>query len=158
MKIIKRLGQVILVIIVLLAAVYPFRRDPIGPLAGKQVTGDRVPFSPDDWSFTNEHFTVALEVRPDDPHSITTICFVHEGKLYIPAQGGTEKQWTQIVLLDPRVHVKVGGRVYPGLARRVTDEAMQASLIESAAKKYDRLAGRDEPPPDVWVFRIDPAT
>ncbi len=157
MKIIKRIAQLLLVIAALAAIAYPFRRDPIGPLAGKEVTGERVPFSPEDWTFTNEHFTVAVEVRPEDPHSITTVCFVSEGKLYIPAQNGSEKEWTQMVLADPRVRVKVGDRVYPGLAKRVTDTKQIETLTHAAAKKYTQLADRSEPPPDVWVFRIDSA-
>ena len=56
-----------------------------------------------------------------------------------------------------RVHVKVGERVYPGLAKRVTDESQREALMASAAAKYSQLADRvTDPPPDVWVFRIDP--
>ncbi len=155
MTILKRIGQVLLAIVVLAAIAYPFRRDPIGPLAGKQLTGTEAA-APDDWSFTDEHMLVALEVRPGDPHSITTLCFVHDGALHVPAQAGSEKQWTQMVLDDPRVRVKVGDAIYPGRATRIVDETERPALIASAARKYERLAG-GEPPPDVWVFRIDAA-
>ena len=41
MKIIfKRLGQLILVVVVLTAIAYPFRRDPIAMLPGKMLSGD----------------------------------------------------------------------------------------------------------------------
>lgn len=156
MKIVKRIGQGILVIAILLAVAYPFRRDPIGPLAGKAVTGERVAKTPDDWSFTDEHMLFAVEVRPDDPHSVTTIGFVHDGAMHIPAMNGSEKDWPAMVLTDPRVQVKVGDKVYPGVATRVTDEAERDALIASAAKKYAQLAEREEPPADVWVFRIGP--
>jgi hypothetical protein len=157
--ILKRLAQVLVAILILAAVVYPFRRDPIGPLAGKRLTGEVASETPADWSFSDAHMTIAVEVRPDDPHSITTICFVHEGTLYVPAQGGSEKEWTQMVLADPRVRLKIGERIYPARATRITDESQREAMIASAAGKYERLAAAqagENPPEDVWVFRIDP--
>ncbi len=156
-KILKRIGQVLLVLLVLTAVAYAFRRDPIGPIAGKQLSGEEAPAWSGDWSFSDAHDLVALEVRPDDPHSVTTICFLHEGALYVPSMGGSEKAWPQMVLADPRVRIKVGDTIYPARAIRVTDETQHQALLASAAKKYPRLAAEaGELPPDLWVFRIDP--
>lgn len=157
MKVLKRVGQVLLVLVVVAAVAYAFRRDPIGPVAGKQLSGEEAPAWPGDWEFTDEYDLVALEVRPDDPHSVTTICFLHEGALYVPSQGGGEKAWPQMVLADPRVRIKVGDTIYRARATRITDDAQRQALLASAAKKYPRIAAADaEVPPDVWVFRIDP--
>jgi len=158
MKILKRIGQLLLALVVLAAIAYPLRRDPIGPLAGKRLSGEEAAY-PADWSFSDEHMLIAVEVRPDDPHSVTTVCFVHEGVLHVPAQGGSEKEWTQMVIADPRVRVKVGDTVYPGRAVRMTDESQREAMLASAGKKYSRLAAAgSEAPPDVWVFRIEPDT
>jgi len=155
--ILKRIGQGLLVLVVLVVVAYPFRRDPIGPVAGRALTGERIATSPDDWSFTDQHNTVSVEVRPDDPHSVTTVCFVHEGTLHIPAMNGSTKEWPQMVLADPRVHIKIDDRIYPGLAHRVLDEAQLEPMRESISKKYDQFGDPSEPiPPDVWIFRIDP--
>lgn len=159
MTILKRLGQALVAILILAAIAYPFRRDPIGPLAGKELSGEVAAETPSDWGFTDEHMTIAVEVRPEDPHSITTICFVHEGALYVPAQGGSDKEWTQMVLADPRVRLKIGDRIYPAKATRIADESQREAMIASASKKYAQLAAAQEgenPPEDVWVFRIDP--
>lgn len=156
MKILKRIGQAILVIAILLAIAYPFRRDPIGPLAGKALTGERMTQTPDDWGFSDEHMQFAVEVRPEDPHSVTTIGFVHDGALHIPAMNGSEKVWPGIAVADPRVHVKIGERVYPGLATRVTEEKQFEAVLASAAKKYPQFDEPGDRPPDLWIFRIDP--
>lgn len=32
--------------------------------------------APADWGLTDAHETIAVEVGPSDPHSVTVICFV----------------------------------------------------------------------------------
>ncbi len=155
-KYLKILGGVIVIAVVLAAVLYSFRRDPIRMISGKQLTGSEAPY-PGDWGFSDEHPLIAVEVRPDDPHSVTTICFVHDGVLHVPAQNGSEKEWPAMLLDDPRVRVKIGGTIYPGRAIRVvTDDP--SPYLASAAKKYAALVGDGtaEPPQDVWLFRIEP--
>jgi hypothetical protein len=131
------------------------RTDPVGPISGRRLSGDEVSY-PADWSFTDDHFTIAVESRPNDPHSVTTICFVHDGDLYVPAQGGDGKRWTHYVEDDPRVRLKVGRDVYRARAVRVTDAAPE-KFTASAARKYSQIAEREGPPPDdIWLFRIEP--
>ena len=155
MKILKIIGGVLAVVIVLGAIAYPLRRDPIAMLAGKELTGTEAAY-PSDWTFSDEVNLCAVEVRPDDPHSVTTICFVHDGVLHVPAQSGSDKAWTGMVLDDPRVRVKVGDTIYPARAVRVVLDDL-APIIASAAAKYSQMADRAaEPPPDVWLFRIEP--
>ena len=155
MKYLKILGAVLGALIVLAGVLYPFRRDPIAMGAGKELTGPEVAY-PADWSFSDAYSFIAVEVRPDDPHSVTTICFVHEGVLHVPAANGGEKEWPSMVLDDPRVRVKIGDSIYPGRAVRViTDD--QTPYLASAMKKYSERAGdAEEPPPDIWLFRIEP--
>ena len=82
-----------------------------------------------------------------------------ERRLYVPASDGADKRWARYVLDDPRVRLKVGDRIYPGRATRVTDEALRGTLIEAARGKYPRIVGGmdDEVLARIWVFRVDSA-
>ena len=79
---------------------------PIGPLAGGELTGNQQS-APEDWSFSDDHFTIAVEVGPDDPHSVTVICFLVDGELYIPAQDAADKDWPQMAIEDGRATVRI---------------------------------------------------
>jgi len=65
------------------------------------------------------------------------VCFVHDGKLYVPAQSGSTKSWTHYAVADPRVRVKIGDRIYPGIATRVTDEALREPIRQAARVRYN---------------------
>jgi len=54
-------------------------------ISGKHLSGDEFVY-PEDWLFTNEFQTIKVETNPENPHSVTTLCFVREGKLIIPAR------------------------------------------------------------------------
>ncbi len=154
MKVLKIIGAALAGLVLLAGVAWLLRSNPVGPIAGRAVTGSEVPY-PADWRFTDEHFTIAVEVRPDDPHSVTVICFVHQGDLYVPAQDGSSKSWPKYALEDPRVRIKVGDQVFAARANRVGDVEIE-SLLASAAMKYDQLAEREELPEDIWLFQIAP--
>ncbi len=125
-------------------------------MAGRQLSGEVVATPVADWSFTDEHTTIAVETRPAAPHSVTTICFTHEGALYVPAQSGSTKSWTYYATADPRVRLKIGDKVYAARASRVTDESLGPALIASARAKYEIEESNEAPTfEDVWVFRMD---
>jgi hypothetical protein len=151
MKFLKYLGYAIAALVVLAGIAWLLRTDPMGPLSGKMLSGAEQPY-PDDWSVVDSHPLCALETRVDNPHSVTTICFMHDGQLMIPAAEGSTKTWPQYVLADPRVRVKVGESVYAARATRVTDIDTEAGMASALAKYGDR--GGEPPPPDIWLFRI----
>jgi hypothetical protein len=133
-----------------------FRSDPVLMISGKHLEGEAFPY-PANWDFSDDYSTIAIETNPRDPHSVTTLCFVHEGILYVPAQGGSEKQWTQFVLENPRVRLKIGDRIFHAKAERV----MPLNILEfkdSLGSKYPKMKDRspDEVPADLWLFRIRP--
>ena len=156
MRWLKRIGWAVAAVVVLAACARLIWTDPIGPLAGGRLSGSEAPF-PADWDFSDAHFTIAVETRPEDPHSVTTICFVHEGTLIVPAQGGSDKAWTHYVLDDPRVRIKVGERVFPARATRILEPDPE-DYFASAARKYKRMADRPgaDRPEDICLFRIEP--
>lgn len=154
----KWLGIGVVGLALIAALVYATRSNPIGPLAGRELTGEVVTTAITDWSFTDEHPLIAVETRPAAPHSVTVICFSHDGALYVPARGGSAKDWPHFAVSDPRVRVKIGDKVYPALATRVEDPELRRVLIAAAAGKYDfevpqESGGLD----DVWVFQIESA-
>jgi hypothetical protein len=153
-KVLKILGATLGALVVLAALAWLFRSNPIGPISGRAVTGTVAAY-PGDWSFSDEHSTIAVEVRPEAPHSVTTICFIHDGALYVPAQSGSTKDWTRYVVADPRVRLKIGDRVFEAVATRIED-ADPETFLASAGKKYPQVASQDEIPEDIWLFRIGP--
>ncbi|MDX1648683.1 MAG: hypothetical protein R3263_02405, partial [Myxococcota bacterium] len=60
---------------------------PLGPLPGARLAGPERP-CPDPaaggFDFARGAQTVAVEVRPDRPRSVTTWALVREGALYVP--------------------------------------------------------------------------
>jgi hypothetical protein len=152
-----RIAAIVLgVAVVGLAIAWLLRSDPIGPIAGRAVSGSEAPY-PSDWSFSDQHDTIAVEVRPEDPHSVTTIAFVHDGHLHVPAMNGSEKQWTQMVRRDARVRLKVGDAVYAAKLVRVEAEDREP-YFDSAASKYAQMAEareQGETPEDIWLFRVE---
>ena len=154
MKILQWTGVAVGALAILAGALHLLRTDPIYMISGKRLSGDELPY-PADWSMCNDHETVAVETQVDDPHSVTTICFIHDGDLIIPAMNGSDKEWPAKVLRDPRIRVKMGNHVYPARAERITEVSMP-DLLASIAVKYPQIAERDpaDAPQDVWLFRV----
>ena len=73
---------------------------------------------------------------------MTTYCVVHEGNLYLFSayyQGGTfpdARAWNRNVMRDPRVRLKIGGRLYDQTVSHVTDAATRAAVHQSFIAKY----------------------
>jgi predicted methyltransferase len=159
MKILKILGIAVVGLVAVGAVVIGTRTNPLGPIAGRGLSGEVATEPVSDWSFTDEHDLIAVETRPDAPHSVTTICIAYEGALYVPASGASAKSWPYYAIADPRVRVKVGDLIYPVRATRMIDEALRPGLIAAAREKYDIAA--DDPGrtlDDVWLFKLESAS
>ncbi|MCZ0944667.1 MAG: hypothetical protein OXJ53_16570 [Gammaproteobacteria bacterium] len=154
MKILKWAGVALGALVIVAGTLYLLRTDPINRISGKRLSGDEQPY-PADWSMCNDHPTIAVEARIEDPHSVTTVCFLHDGDLIVPALNGSEKQWPAMVVRDPRIRVKIGDAVYPARADRLTGASMP-DVLASMAAKYPQIAERDpaDAPRDLWLFRI----
>jgi len=86
---------------------------PFLGLPGGKLRGEVVHEPVEDWSFADSWF-LDLETRPDDPYSVELNYVVRDGKLYVdPAEG---RVWLDHMRADPRVRVRLGGRVYPATA------------------------------------------
>ena len=155
-KALKILSHIVLTLLFLGYIAYQFRTDPIERLSGRQMTGSEFSY-PGDWSFSKEYPTIAVETRIGNPHSVTVICWIADGKLHIPARNGDSKEWPSYVLEDNRVRLKLRERVYPATLRRVSDSDV-AGLIAQGASKYPGFARAPaEVVADTWVFEVNPA-
>ena len=157
MRILKWIGVALAASIIVLAALYAFRTDPVAMIAGKRLSGGEAPY-PADWSVCNQYATVAVETRPEAPHSVTTLCVVlDDGTLIIPATEGSTKQWTANVAQDPRIRVKIGEVVYPARVERALDLTM-ADIAPAVQAKYPQVGADAEESPleDFWIFRVMP--
>ncbi len=140
---------------VLLGIAYVVRTDPIMMLPGKKLSGQELPY-PESWAFTEEHLTIKIETNPEDPHSVTTLCFVRDGKLTIPAMEGHTKRWPRYAEQDQRVRIKVGDLIYKAKLTLVTKDAKPSEVAPYLATKMpDRpLPEPDELPKNVWLFEV----
>lgn len=131
----------------------PWERTP-----GFRLFGDVVREPVEDWSFAEAEATIAVETRPwyGIPHSVTTVCFVHDGALYVPSRNPRGKRWVSSVLRDPRVRLRIAGRIYERRAVRITDDALAEALHEKLRMRFHRPRQEPSERPEMWFFRMDP--
>jgi hypothetical protein len=112
---------------------------------GLWLRGDVVTTPVSDWSFVNdiEHpgqntNTILVETRTPYfiPHSVRVVPFVRDGKLYIRSyqdrmdvQFPKDKSWTSNVARDPRVRLKIGGKLYEMTVVLVADRAEASAIL-----------------------------
>ncbi len=131
---------------------------PLGPIPGGAFrSGTPVGEVAPDWSFARDLREIEIEMDPASPRSVRTWFVVQDGEPVASADFlNPAKRWPYDVLRDPRVRLRLGGRIFERRALRVQDPAAIARLRAAFARKYalapDGLAARTE----VWFFRMDP--
>ncbi|MBW2500485.1 MAG: nitroreductase family deazaflavin-dependent oxidoreductase [Deltaproteobacteria bacterium] len=79
---------------------------------------------------------------------------VVEGRVYVNA-GASETRWVKNIQADPRVRLRIEGRIYELRADRVTDAAEIAAFGEAwTSQSFFRRDPRK--PDEVWIYRLDP--
>jgi deazaflavin-dependent oxidoreductase (nitroreductase family) len=128
---------------------------PMGPIAGGKLDGELVTAPVSDWSFSDASDTVALETKPDDPYSVNVWAVADGPRLYVASGGGAGTAWAENLHADPRVRVRIDGKLYELSAVEVTDDAEKQASLALYKKKYDY-----EPEPEdagkAILFRLDP--
>lgn len=161
---IRRLARRALVLVALvlaanvaLRAVARFSGGPLGVVPGGRLDGPLAAEQDPDWAFTEQVQTIAVEVDPEHPLSVTTWVLTLDGALYVAADFFNPfKRWPHRALADPRVRLRVDGRIYERLAVRIDDRALVTRLRRAIADKYDIADGGLASKVDVWFFRMDP--
>src|SRR5579864_5710068 len=133
---------------------------------GLWLKGEVVTTPVTDWSFVNDvpHpgrnlNTVLVETQTPYfiPHSVRTIPFVRDGRLYIRSHQDRmdqafpyDKSWTADVVRDPRVRIKIGDKLYEATVVLVADRAQATALIgrnpetlETGADGQQHVVGYD---------------
>jgi hypothetical protein len=126
--------------------------EPFIVFAGGKLSGEEgVP--PADWSELRDEETFQLETRPDNPYSVNIWAVGIGEDAYIgTGPGGT--RWSEYIMQDPRVRLRVEEAVYPLLAQPVTDVDERKQVAQAYGEKY----GMDRDQnwlADALVFRLD---
>ncbi|MBM3778882.1 MAG: hypothetical protein FJW23_11730 [Acidimicrobiia bacterium] len=148
MKTIGRLlGAVVVVLLLLIGYARVFGFDPGPWRPGLWLTGE-VAETPTDWSFIKEiGGPTAIETKerffPGLVYSLTSSRFVHNGHLYLGSGYATGvkmpggRHWNQNIIADPRVRVRIDGKLYDGKLVYVDDKDEHFGVI----KEYERQFG-----------------
>lgn len=117
--------------------------EPDGRRPGLWLSGDVQEKFPDDWSFTNQHREIHIEVSTPYllPHSVTIWCADSEGDLYLGARAPETKNWPGYVDDDPNVRLGIGDKIYPVRLEPLTDPEEIQGVKQAYARKYDLPGG-----------------
>ena len=139
--------------VMILLVLYLNRSDPWDRLPGKRITGEEVTEPVEDWSFMETSTRVTLEVRPSDPYSVDIRAFLHEGVLYLNSIT-PENRWTQYLLEDPNLRLKVENKIYQVRATRVEDPALVIE-IQKVRERPGRPERTAEEKARNWYFQVE---
>lgn len=157
------IGLVALVIVSLLSFRI-FGLEPQDLRPGLWLSGELVTEPVTDWTFTNNHHEIFVQTstRYGIPHSITTYCIEHEGRLYLFSSyygGGTfpdDRGWNRNVDRDPRVRLKIGDSLYDQQLVVETDDAIRKIVLDGWLEKEE---GWTSPGlENFYVYQVHPRT
>jgi hypothetical protein len=145
--------SLIVAVLVCTACFGPSDRRP-----GMKLSGRAADY-PADWSFTDAHQEIAIEVSGflGLPHSVTIWCASMDGDLYLGARDPESKRWPAWTDADPNVRLRIDGKLYDVRLTPLEDAATLERLRPVYAKKYDLPAlppGESPPPSRYW--RVGP--
>jgi hypothetical protein len=165
---VRIVGVLLALLIVSIAVLVVAARFSDGPLAivagGPFKSGTVVDGPEPDWSFVHDVREVEFQLL-EPPRSRTTWILDHEGKAYIPSGymttwwGKLWKQWPHEAEKDPRILLRIDGKLYERTLVRVQNGPVVAPLLAELSRKY---AGGREIPMDamtsgyLWLFELAP--
>jgi hypothetical protein len=149
---------VVVVMMALMAFAWAARRSdgPVGPFPGGPLQGPVWQGPEPEWGFASDVCTIEVQVNPRRPRSGRTGVIVLDGKLYVPTTFERIKRWHISVLEDPRVILRIEGRLYPRCAKRVRDRSLFKALIRAGREKYGFPFHMRWAAPYTWYWRMDP--
>ena len=164
----KIVGALIAALVLLIGGLLVGARFADGPLAiaagGPFTSGELVTGPEPDWSFVADIGEVEFQLL-EPARSRTTWIVTHEGKAYIPCGymttwwGKIWKQWPIEAQKDPRILLRIDGKLYERTLVRIEEGPMIAPLLAQLSEKY--LGGSEVPPESVtsgylWIFELAP--
>jgi hypothetical protein len=166
--VLRLVGIVLAVLLVAIAGLAIAARFHDGPIAifagGPFESGELVTGPEPDWSFVREVREVEFQLL-DPPRSRTTWILDHAGKAYIPCGymttwwGRIWKRWPHEAAEDPRVLLRIDGKLYERRLVRIEDGPVVAPLLAELGRKY--AGGRDVPMEaltsgSLWLYELAP--
>ena len=134
---------------------------PLGPFAGGRLSGDVHSGNVPDWTFANDAELCQIETNPVAPYSVNTWCAGYGSHLYVPTSmiygplTPGERDWVRNVSEDPRVRIRVAGRVYERNAVRVAAGAEYTAVRSLLTQKYDLEPDDLDPEREIWIYRME---
>jgi hypothetical protein len=125
---------------------------------GMQLRGEVVNAAPSDWSFTNEHKEIAIEVQTPYllPHSVTIWCAEVDGELYVGARDPETKHWPGWVDGKPDVRLGIGPKVYEVRLDPLDDPERTERVRQAYGSKYDLPQTPTGEGPPIRYWRVAP--
>ena len=124
--------------------------DPLAIIPGGKLGGVETAVPPD-WQ--NVPDVIQVETRPADPYSIN-IWGVGIGEHLYIATGEDGTAWSEFILDDPAVKVRMGDKLYVLKGVLVSDSAERAEVASAYVKKYE-LDLDDNWVKSGMIFRFD---
>ncbi len=130
----SKLWVAVVLAVVVVGCVPPDDRRP-----GLGLRGEVAEQFPPDWSFTDEHHEIAIEVHTPYllRHSVTVWCASVDEQLYVGASYPEAKRWPGWVDREPNVRLEIAGRIYEARLAPFDDLSQLPRLLAAYARKYD---------------------
>jgi hypothetical protein len=119
---------------------------PLGPIPGPQLMGPVIDEPVSDWSSIDAVDVIQLETNPEDPYSVN-IWVTRVGDAIYIFGGGEESRWVQNIGDDPRVRIRVEGRIHELRAIPVESHQTKRAFLTNMKSKYEGDIGFDE---ELW--------
>ncbi len=141
-----------------------FAGGPVTLIPGGALSGETAP-PPADWSFATASQYVDVESRARAlPYSTTTWFMVHEGRLHLLLPSVFGDGLMRRIEEDPRVRVRVDGKVYDQRAVRVDRDGDVGPLLAPLTRRQFAIEiegpvrRSGHPAAEIWIYRLeDPA-
>lgn len=103
---------------------------PVGPIPGGALSGEPATELPSDWSFANEEDYLLVESGAGWlPHSSRVWFMVHEGRIHVLLPSFFVSGLESRLAEDPRVRIRLDGRLYDQVAVRVDESAQRGAIL-----------------------------
>ena len=132
--------------------------DPKEQRPGLQLRGEAALVLPSDWSFTDAHREIEIQVATPYviPHSVTIWCAANGDELYVGARNPDSKRWPGWVDRDPNVRLRIGDEIYDVRLSIIEDADRIAQVRRAYVAKYELPDPPPEGGPPMRYWSVEP--
>ena len=162
------LAAILVILTVAILGILLSRQPGLDVIPGGRLSGEEMESPVTDWSFMEQYRIVTLEVRPSDPYSVNTSCFLHDGVLYVRSSprfplkqlrqllgGSGESRWARFLLQDPNMRLEAGNKIYRVQATPVGDPTLVREIYDNQVRARGGTVLSPEEVAGILFFRID---